>query len=308
MGSGETNTAAPGRSEGERPRTQLALRGELREDDLDALCAELEAADGAIADIDLGGLEGLEPVTLAVLVATLRDRAQRGTCDLLRAIPCSDSLACCLDARGVAALVEPEGGRWQAGADGRVLGWKAFASGEGSLTAAATVVTQLGQHTAWPQPSCGALAGLALEIAENVRQHSASSEGALAIEIDRQAERVRLAIADTGIGIRASLARNPEFSDIDDDLVAIETAMKAGETGEPGSGGGMGLYLARAMVRGNDGRILLRSGEASCEENEKRVTQRRLVPLRGTLIGIEARTDRVLATDGIGRHLSALAN
>lgn len=83
--------------------------------------------------------------------------------------------------------------------------------------------------------------------------------------------------------------------------------MQAGASGEPGTGGGMGLYLTRAMVRGNGGRVLVRSGDAKCVESDERTVARRLARMHGTLIGIEARSDRPLQDDEIRARMRALS-
>jgi signal transduction histidine kinase len=101
-----------------------------------------------------------------------------------------------------------------------------------------------------------------------------------------------LAIADSGIGIRKSLIRNPEFSDIGDDLTAITKAIGARTTAEPGTGGGMGLFLARCLVRSNGGSFMVQSGEARREESDALGSSGHLPCLHGTLVSIEARTDR----------------
>lgn len=285
-------------------RPTVALRGDLSEAELDALCAELNDA-ARPASVDLGGLMRLEAPTLAVLVSSLRRLQRREIVAIDDIVPCGIR-GCCLDERGLAELAKPEGGVWRRCGEHRILGWQTFASGEGALLAALGVARRLQKDTGWPASSFAAMAGLAFELGENVRQHSDSPEGALALETDGSGKRIRMAVADAGIGIRASLIRNPKHADIDDDLVAIERAVRAGETGEPGTGGGMGLYLTRAIVRGNGGRVLLRSGEARWEECDDRRRERRLAPLLGTLIGIETRTDRTLHDDQIWERVDAL--
>jgi hypothetical protein len=291
VGNGEADTAA-GEAEGEAVRTSLTLCGDLSEADLDALCAELlDSASPTL--VDLSRLGGLEPATLAVIVSSLRRLRGDGIFSTADVVPCAEP-ASCLDEPALIELEKPEGGVWKRCGQNRILGWQAFASGGGALAAALSVARLLQENTSWPTSSYAAMSALAFELGENVRQHSASPEGVLALEADGADERIRVAIADAGIGIRASLARNPAHANLYDDLTAIERAVSPGGTGEPGAGGGMGLYLTRVMVRGNGGRVFVRSGEASWEEGDERRRLRRLPPLSGTLIGIEARTDEPL--------------
>lgn len=305
VGSSEADTAAAGEAEGEEARPTLALRGDLPEAELDALCVELGMRARKLAAVDLRDLSTVEPPTLAVLLAALRDMHRQGNCDLDRVKPCRAQLNTCLGVEGVAALRDGAG-HWQTPVSDRLIGWQLFSGGEEVQDAARVLTVKLTEHTVWSPDSCAALSGLAFELGENVRQHSASSEGVVALETDGSDKRIRMAVADAGIGIRTSLARNPEHIDLDDDLTAIERAVRAGETGEPGAGGGMGLCLTRAIVRGNGGRVLLRSGDACWEESEECRRRRRLPPLRGTLIGIEARTDRPLDDEEVWERIDAL--
>lgn len=302
MGSGEADTATAGETEYRQAPSRLVLGGDLPEDELDSLCAELDCARPAA--VDLSRLGALEPATLAILISTLRGLQREGACSLADIVPCATP-GSCLGAEGLEQLVGSEGSRWQRQGS-RLLGWQTFASGQAALAAAVSVGLGLRHHSGWSIQSSAAMAGLAFELGENVRQHSDCPEGALALQTDPEGDRVTMAIADAGIGIRASLERNPKYDELDDDLDAIEAAVRAGETGEPGTGGGMGLYLTRAMVRGNGGRVLVRSGEAGWEEREERRRRRELQPLRGTLIGIEARTDRPLHDEELWARIDSL--
>jgi ABC-type transporter Mla MlaB component len=303
VGSGDADTATAEETEYRQGPSRLVLRGDLPEAELDTLCAELYCA--RPASVDLSRLGTLEPATLAMLVSALRGLQREGACSLADIAPCAIP-GSCLGAEGLAQLAGPEGSRWQRQGR-RLLGWQTFASGQAALAAAISVALGLRHHSGWSIKSSAAMAGLAFELGENVRQHSDCLEGALALQTDPEGDRVTMAIADAGIGIRASLERNPKYDDLDDDLDAIEAAVRAGETGEPGTGGGMGLYLTRAMVRGNGGRVLVRSGEAGWEECEARRRRRGLEPLRGTLIGVEARTDRPLHDEELWARIDALS-
>ncbi len=212
MGTGEPKSESfqrAGRRGGGSPG--LILRGALREAQLDALCAELEQLKGPLGEIDLRDLTVLEPPTLAVLAAALQRLEREGLGDLSQALPCREA-GCCLDSEGLAALEQGEGSRWHVRGV-HVLGWKTFGSEEGTLSAAFEVALKLRQHTQWSSHSARAMAGLIFELGENVRQHSESPQGVVAMAIDKRLERVKLAVADSGIGIRASLKRNPKFND-----------------------------------------------------------------------------------------------
>ncbi len=162
----------------------------------------------------------------------------------------------------------------------------------------------LAQHTSWSCADLASFGAMVSDIAENVLQHSEAHGGVATITADPACGTVVLAIADYGIGIRGSLVRNPEYRDIGDDRLAIRTALGPGATGDPGSGGGLGLYLARLVVRDNGGVFTVRSGDGSHVEGEHTTTPRHDAHLHGTLIVVEARTDRPFDYDRIEEWLA----
>jgi anti-sigma regulatory factor (Ser/Thr protein kinase) len=281
----------------------LELHSDLREGDLQRLFGELEQCPKE-RPIDLSGIRSVDPATLALLVASLKD-VLRGSRDPDRITP-SVVDQTCLGPSGIAALQVAEGEEWQADEGERLLGWKAFAGDPGLQAAVCGIASTIAKRTPWTHDSCTTFTALALEIMENVGQHSGRSEGVLALGVDPKKELIRMAITDRGMGIRSSLLQNPECAGVDDDLLAIEMAMEAGGTGEPGSGGGMGLYFARALLRGNGGRIVVHSGSASLEEDDERSARRHPAAMTGTLVLLEAHGNRPLAADEVRHRLAAL--
>ncbi len=277
----------------------LTLSGDFDRRDLDSLCDELQGlpgwSPGERTCLDLSGLQRMEPATLAVLLASLRGLHTRQICDPLRDLvpPQSDVGVACLHPQALNRLLVDGSGYWQE-IDGRspaILGCEAFTGSDGVDRARAALYRQLAIHTDWSSSSLTAIAGMIFELSENVIQHSETTGGIAVLRICPTQQRIALAIADSGIGIRESLVRNPEFSDIDDDLTAITKAVGARTTGEAGTGGGMGLFLARCQVRSNGGSFMVRSGEACREENDALSRSRHLPYLHGTLVAVEGRTD-----------------
>jgi hypothetical protein len=78
---------------------------------------------------------------------------------------------------------------------------------------------------------------------------------------------IRLAVADIGIGVRASLA--PRYADRLpggwDDLTAVRLAFRRGVTGSGDPDRGLGLAAVADLVRAWGGALRLRSGTAVCE-------------------------------------------
>lgn len=244
----------------------------------------------------------MEPTTLAVLLTSLHGLHRRRICNPLEDLepPTEDGVQC-LRPQVLNDLLVEGNGHWQEidGESPTILGCESFTGIHGVDAVTAGLSRQLRNHTDWTSNSLKSLASMIFELSENVIQHSQANGGVAVLRIRPEEQHVSLAIADSGIGIRESLARNPEFSDIGDDLTAIVKSMGARTTGEPGTGGGMGLFLARCQVRNNGGTFMVRSGEASREENDVRNDSSNLPRLHGTLISVDAMTDQPFDYDEV---------
>jgi signal transduction histidine kinase len=284
---------------------KLTLSGDFEHPDLDSLCDELRGLRdweaGEPARVDLSKLKSMEPTTLAVLLTHLDGLHRRRICNPLRDLepPHDEGPVECLHPEALNDLLVEGNGHWQTieGDVPAILGCEPFIGSHGVTSVSASLSEQLKIHTDWSLSSQKWLWSMIIELSENVIQHSHAAGGVAVLRIRPAEQRISLAIADGGIGIRESLAHNPEFSDIGDDLTAIIRAMGAKATGEPGTGGGMGLYLARCLVRSNGGTFMIRSGEASREEGDALNSSSDLPRLQGTLIAVEARTDRPFEYD-----------
>jgi hypothetical protein len=106
------------------------------------------------------------------------------------------------------------------------------------------------------------------EVCQNVVDHSGGPGLALAQCYLRSgdAPEIRLAVADVGIGVRASLA--PRYAGrlpgSWDDRAAIRLAFQLGVTGSGDPDRGLGLAAVADMVRAWGGTLRLRSGTAAC--------------------------------------------
>jgi anti-sigma regulatory factor (Ser/Thr protein kinase)/ABC-type transporter Mla MlaB component len=283
----------------------LTLSGDFEHPDLDSLCDELQRvrrwAPGESARVDLRRLKNMEPTTLAVLLTSLHGLHRRQICNPLEDLdpPQGEGQVECLRPHALNELLVGGSGHWQMieGDSPAILGCESFAGNRGVDRVRSELCRQLRTHTDWSLSSLKSVGTMIFELSENVIQHSGVSGGVTVLRICPGEQRVSLAIADGGVGIRESLTRNPEFSDIGDDLTAIVKAMRARATGEAGTGGGMGLFLARCVVRSNGGAFMVRSGEACCEESDTRSNAANLPSLLGTLISVEARTSEPFEYD-----------
>jgi anti-sigma regulatory factor (Ser/Thr protein kinase) len=277
----------------------LTLSGDFAHPDLDSLCDELRGLPEWPADepasVDLRELQSMEPTTMAVLLASLEGLHRRRLCNPLEDLepPRYENGVKCLHPQALNDLFVDGDGHWQEidGATPTIIGCEVFTGASGVDDITAGLSQQLAIHTEWSSSSLKSLGSMIFELSENVIQHSQAKGGVAVLRISPTEQRIALAIADNGVGIRESLARNPDFSDIGDDLTAIAKAMGPRATGEPGTGGGMGLFLARCITRSNGGTFIVRSGEACREENAALSDSGHLPYLHGTLVGVEARTD-----------------
>jgi len=106
------------------------------------------------------------------------------------------------------------------------------------------------------------------EIISNVFHHSGADLCWVGILQYPTKRKVQLAIVDNGIGIRASLARNPDFSSpLISHADAITLAAQARITSNPAAkpirpegNGGLGLYCMRKVMELNGGLAFIQSG------------------------------------------------
>lgn len=106
------------------------------------------------------------------------------------------------------------------------------------------------------------LAGAIRELADNVIQHSEAPTSAIAA-FSRTADHFEYVVADSGIGMLASLRRAPEFRSLRDDLEALPLAITPGMSRHGrGVGYGYGYRAVFLPLRAASGSVRLRSGGA----------------------------------------------
>jgi ABC-type transporter Mla MlaB component len=297
-------------SEATRALPQLALRGSLDDRDLSALCRTLwplyQLPAGSLLEVDLRDLIEIGPASLAVLVSTLRALRSRRICEPLEWFTAPDNgrLAAWLSRPALEQLLSGRAGRGERGGGGapRPRGCEPFVDGEGIDRVVASIQMSLPENMDWVESDRASFGTLVSDITKNVLQHS-DSDGVAVLRTNEGEPFVDLAIADAGVGIRSSLARNPDHQDVLDDVEAVRRAVGPSTTGDPGAGGGLGLYLARLVVEANGGRFVIRSGDASYEEQEMAQKLERTPRLQGTLILVRVRTDREFDYDRIDSWL-----
>ena len=286
------------------------MNSSLRADDADphpnlaSLCTKLEQARAAgglgEAHVDLRDLKQWEPTTLAVLLASISELGDHH----LEMLPVRAEDVACLQPQILKRLMREGISHWEEGEAGNdIVGSAVFEDQESIYNMLQEVAGHLRPRLNLSPTWLASAHALGYELATNVLRHSGTKRGVGVVTVDPSRSRLNLTIADSGIGIRTSLARNPKFA-MTKDLEAIIAAMGAAATGEPGKGAGMGLYLAHHVLRDNGGTLLVRSGVAYrelAEGSENHSTG--LAHLQGTLVSADIRTDKSLDYGRVDREL-----
>lgn len=102
---------------------------------------------------------------------------------------------------------------------------------------------------------------LVIELVDNFSRHSGQQIGSCAMQLYPNANRLDFAIGDCGVGIRASLARNPVYEQLIN-ASHQEAAVKAMEDGVTGGAeGGTGFGTVRDNVLELGGHMFLSTGD-----------------------------------------------
>ncbi|HUB05229.1 MAG TPA: ATP-binding protein, partial [Solirubrobacteraceae bacterium] len=143
------------------------------------------------------------------------------------------------------------------------------------------------------------------EIAENVVHHAESPFGGIAAAQGWvKNQEFEIAIVDLGIGIRASLTKNPDYADTPDDASAITRALQPRVSATPERNAGIGLFITKLLLEANGGLLVVRSGYGSVQAGVTDRTEMESVALPGTLVALRARTDRPLDITSVYEHLA----
>jgi hypothetical protein len=149
------------------------------------------------------------------------------------------------------------------------------------------------------------------EMVRNVVEHSGAERFGICAQHWPSRRRVEVAILDRGMGLRASLSRNPHI-DTSDDKKAINYALMPAVSGKAFKGSrqrkgnwansGFGLYLTNRICR-NGGNFFIASGDIGMQLN--RGEGKRYFPcaLDGTAVRLTMDTSRIAALrDALARY------
>jgi anti-sigma regulatory factor (Ser/Thr protein kinase) len=265
-------------------------------DAFEASLAPMLASHPSPFSLDLSALDHIRPATLVLLITALRHRAvEYPSADFEYSPPRENHLGRRLSSETLRALIAPSTGgqpaehRDAVGFDG----CEPFSSGEGVTRSAYALQASLRRRVALPEEKLGSIGSLLTALAGNVLRHGTRRGGTAAVEItgDERALEIEIAVADRGVGIRRSLARNPDHRDLPNDTAAIERALQPGVSGDPRPSGGIGLFMARKVIERNGGTLMIRSGSGLITHPSPGQPSASSVSVRGTLVVACVRLD-----------------
>lgn len=134
-----------------------------------------------------------------------------------------------------------------------------------------------------------------LEVMENVIHHAGSPTNGLACGQAYPGSRaVELAIVDCGIGIQASLRKNPQYRErINSDEDAVRLAVKKGVTSTPSRNTGEGLFFVAELLA-RSGKMKVHSGEAVLTTSPQGMVVTPASNWPGTLVGLRFELKRTV--------------
>lgn len=141
-----------------------------------------------------------------------------------------------------------------------------------------------------------ALAYCFYEVMDNVLVHSGKPCGTVMMEYLPDKKRIKILVADDGMGIRASLSQNPQFSDISEEtalLSCIEDKVTSG------NGMGFGLYSTAKLVKDAGTMLLIHSGNHCLTYNDGIAVVKSGGKWQGTIVFFELFSDKEINPDAV---------
>lgn len=254
------------------PPLRIQLQGQLKLDSVDQLIASLtpliEVDQPTLVDLDLSRVQFITPAAMTVIHAVMKRAADQGLiadgsrCTVDPASACSGYLRRMDVFKGLVDFPDPEPFLRRPP--------RGFAplSRFGDQSAAETVASDLTLAALFAREDdkaklAGPIKRELVELAENCVQHSGETPGAGAgvacAQLWSRLCLVELAVLDCGVGIAASMRRNPEYKGLPDHEL-MQLALNKYETGVGLDTRGTGLWgLCQAVIR-NGGKFVVFSG------------------------------------------------
>lgn len=141
-----------------------------------------------------------------------------------------------------------------------------------------------------------ALAYCFYEVMDNVLIHSGKPCGTVLMEYLPRTRRIKILVADDGIGIQASLSENPRYTDISEED-ALQNCIKDKVTS--GNGMGFGLYSTARLVKNAGTTLLIHSGKHSLHYENDEILINNEASWHGTLVFFELISDEEINPEEI---------
>jgi hypothetical protein len=158
------------------------------------------------------------------------------------------------------------------------------------------------QTNGFPSHLARALTGAVAEMVDNVWIHSESvTAGLLVYQLRRR--KFAFSVADLGIGVLATLRKNPQFRTLNSSREAIRLAIQPGVS-QFNDGGGLGFPSLLHALADLWGTVRLRSGEAALvidrQQDERKKNFVYLPHLHGVHVAVRCSLDPPTASQFIG--------
>ena len=131
------------------------------------------------------------------------------------------------------------------------------------------------------------------EIMYNVAAHAKSPVGGFVVgQVYPKINVMRICFVDVGVGIRCSLARNPEYVSLKSDEEAVLLAIEESVTSLPSKHSGLGLSEVAEFVKENEGLMTIISHKAYVEVGHRNSSRELDVGFPGTIVNLKIKLKR----------------
>jgi anti-sigma regulatory factor (Ser/Thr protein kinase) len=151
------------------------------------------------------------------------------------------------------------------------------------------VVKALMQHMDIEQTVLDAFSYCFYEMLDNVIIHTDKQLGTVLTHYNQEAHTLSILIADDGIGVQASLAKNEKYRTISEEE-ALKLCIKDKVT--DGAGMGFGLYSTSLLDQKVGLRFEIRSGNHTMQVTKGVVSTKESVFWQGTIVYMQLQTDK----------------
>lgn len=281
------------------------LRGAIGHDDLTELSRKLAWLRSVCAlkevQYDLHDLRSLSPAGLTMLVATLRWIKESYGTDPSRSWEAPIE-APVLTARDIRVLLRS--GRATAGVQDAIgtLRCEPFTDEDGAERTIEALQLLPAVTASMDTGTAITMRGLLAELCDNVLRHSGVADGVAALHVDETGGTFEFAVADCGIGIARSLARNPAYVGLAEDA-SIHAAVGPQVTGDPGYGRGLGLFVLHRLAAEYGAELVIRSGTSHITLGASAESVGGQPDFEGTIVCVRGHLSRLLDYAAIDAQL-----